>query len=150
MMDSPYRLQASLGYKLSLAARLQERRLEADLKSLGLTRTTWCVLLAVAVEGLSKPSEIAAFIGIDRTATSRALRHMEEQRLIARSGRADDKRFRTVKITQTGQELLDKGSPMARANNVALSAKLSEAEEVNLMKALNSLIRGEPAGLSRF
>ncbi len=150
MTAPPYRLHASLGYKLSLAARLQERRLEADLKELGMTRTTWCVLLAVAVEGLSKPSEIATFIGIDRTATSRALRHMEEEELIARSGRSDDKRFRTVKITEKGQALLDQGSPKARANNAAMSAKLSEAEEVQLMKALNALIRGEPAGLSRF
>lgn len=150
MTATPYRLHASLGYKLSLAARLQERRLEADLKELGLTRTTWCVLLAVAVERLSKPSEIATFIGIDRTATSRALRHMEAEGLIARSGRTDDKRFRTVAITDKGQDLLDRGSPAARANNTAMSAKLSEAEEVQLMKALNALIRGEPAGLSRF
>ena len=150
MADTPYRLQASLGYKLSLAARLQERRLEADLKKLGLTRTTWCVLLALAVEGLTKPSDIAEFIGIDRTATSRSLRSMEAEGLIERSGRSDDRRFRTVKITDKGRDLLDQGSPKARANNAALSAKLSEAEEVALMKALNALIRGEPAGLSRF
>lgn len=150
MSGTPYRLHASLGYKLSLAARLQERRLEAGLRTLGLTRTTWCVLLAVSVETLTKPSEIAEFVGIDRTATSRALRQMEEDGLVARTGRTDDKRFRTVAITAKGKALLDQGSPIARANNAAQSAKLSEAEEVQLMKALNALIRGEPTGLSRF
>ena len=87
---SNYRLHASLGYNLSLAARLQERRLDDALKTLGLSRTTWCVLLAVGVEALTQPSEIATFIGIDRTATSRALRMMEADGLLTReSGRAD-------------------------------------------------------------
>lgn len=150
MSDAPYRLQASLGYKLSLAARLQERRLEAGLKPLGLTRTTWCVLLAVSVEKLSKPSEIAIFVGIDRTATSRALRSMEKDGLIERSGRSDDKRYRTVRLTEKGETLLAEGSPMARENNAAMAAKLSEAQELQLMQALNALIKGEPADLSHF
>ena len=45
-----YRLQQSLGYQLSVASRLQERRLDDGLKELGLTRITWCVLLAVGNE----------------------------------------------------------------------------------------------------
>ncbi|MEM1302763.1 MAG: MarR family transcriptional regulator, partial [Pseudomonadota bacterium] len=85
-MDIRYRLHDSLGYNLSLAARLQERRLDDGLRSLALTRTNWCILLAVGVEGLSGPSDIAAFVGIDRTATSRALRQMEQAGLIERTG----------------------------------------------------------------
>ena len=75
---SKYRLHHSIGYHLSLAARLQERRLDGWMRPMGLTRTTWCILLAVANENLTRPSEIAEFVGIDRTATSRALRQMEE------------------------------------------------------------------------
>ena len=81
--EPPYRLHTSLGYHLSLASRLQERRLDEQLKTLGLTRTTWCILLAVGNEGLCQPSDIADFVGIDRTATSRALRHMEDDGLLA-------------------------------------------------------------------
>jgi DNA-binding MarR family transcriptional regulator len=44
----------------------------------------WCILLAVEEEGLKNPSEIAQFVGIDRTATSRALRQLEDEGLIAR------------------------------------------------------------------
>ena len=61
---TPYRLHQSLGYHLSIAARLQERRLDEQLRMLGLTRTTWCILLAVGNEGLSQPSDIAGFVGI--------------------------------------------------------------------------------------
>ena len=63
---SSYRLHDSLGYQLSVTARLHKSRFDDMLKEMGLTRTTWCVLLAVCTEGLSRPSEIAGFIGIDR------------------------------------------------------------------------------------
>ena len=110
----PYRLHDSLGYKLSLAARLQERRLDEALKTLGLTRTTWCILLAVGVEGHAQPSDIAAFIGIDRTATSRALRHMEAKGLLTRRSGTDDRRTTRVVLTEAGCACIERGAPFAR------------------------------------
>ena len=56
-----YRLHHSLGYHLSIASRLQERRLDEKLKPVGLTRSTWCILLAIGNENLSQPSDIADF-----------------------------------------------------------------------------------------
>ncbi len=58
----PYRLHDAIGYQLTVTARLQERRFEAALKTLDLTRITWCVLLAADDEGgsaslrISRPS----------------------------------------------------------------------------------------------
>lgn len=146
----PYRLHASLGYRLSLAARLQERRLEAGLKRLGLTRTTWCALLAVGNEGLSQPSDIAEFIGIDRTATSRALRQMEADGLIDRADGTADRRTRTVSLTGKGQTLLAEGTPYAEANNAAMAVKLDPDEEAALHKLLSQLIEGEDTALPSF
>ena len=76
--------QAVTGSEIAEKSQEQERRLDEGLRSLGLTRTTWCILLAVGNEDLSQPSEIAEFVGVDRTATSRALRAMEEGGLISR------------------------------------------------------------------
>lgn len=146
----PYRLHASLGYRLSLAARLQERRLEAGLKRLGLTRTNWCALLAVGVEGLTQPSEIAEFIGIDRTATSRALRQMEADGMIAREGGEADRRTTTVSLTEKGHRLLARGIPFAEANNAAMAVKLQPGEERELRRLLARLVEGEDAALPQF
>ncbi len=144
-----YKLHDSLGYHLSRAARIQERRLEEDLKRLGLTRTTWCVLLAVGMEKLSQPSDIAAFIGIDRTATSRAFRQMESDGLIARDAGRPDRRTTSVSLTAKGEAQLAKGRPFAEANNKALSEKLG-AEDAHTVKCLLAkLIEGE-AALSHF
>lgn len=147
---SNYRLHASLGYNLSLAARLQERRLDDALKTLRLTRTTWCVLLAVGVESLTQPSEIATFIGIDRTATSRALRMMEADGLLTRENGLADKRTTHVRLTALGQKLIEKGTPFAVENNALMRAKLTEEEHGQLMDLLAKVTEGENTGLSSF
>ena len=146
----PYRLHASLGYHLSLAARLQERRLDDALKTLGLTRITWCVLLGVGNEGLSKPSAIASFVGIDRTATSRALRGMEADGLILREGGDADRRTRRVRLTVLGRSRIDAGTPFAVSNNEFMRDKLSLTEHEALLELLGKLTAGEDTELSAF
>lgn len=131
----PYRLHDSLGYHLSLAARLQEKRLDDGLRALGLTRTTWCILLAVGNEGLTQPSDIADFVGIDRTATSRALRQMEADGLIDRCSGQDDGRTRAVRLTDPGRAKIPEGTKVARGNGAILAGRLS-AEEVDTLKTL--------------
>lgn len=145
-----YRLHASLGYNLSLAARLQERRLDDALKSLGLTRTTWCVLLAVGNETLRQPSDIARFVGIDRTATSRALRVMEDAGLVVRESGESDRRTTRVGLTRLGRELIERATPCAVANNQVMRAKLSEKEHRALIELLGKLTEGESAELKVF
>lgn len=139
---TPYRLQRSLGYHLSIAARVQERRLDEQLRTVGLTRTTWCILLAVGNEGLSQPSDIADFVGIDRTATSRALRAMEDEGLVARSSGTGDKRTRRVVLTAQGSRAIQTATPFARENAAIMAAQLDPGEE-DMLKRLLSKLRGD-------
>lgn len=139
MTDTRYRLHNSLGYHLSVAARLQERRLDDQLRALGLTRTTWCILLAVGNENMTQPSDIADFVGIDRTATSRALRQMEDAGLLARSCGTDDKRTRRVALTAAGRAAIDSATPFARDNADILAAQLTPDEEALLKQLLAKL-----------
>ncbi len=137
--NAPYRLHASLGYHLSIASRLQERRLDDQLKTLGLTRTTWCILLAVGNEALSQPSDIADFVGIDRTATSRALRAMEHDGLITRAHGDGDRRTRCVTLTPQGADAITQATPMARANGHILAEALGPGEAEVLLALLAKL-----------
>ncbi len=140
-----YRLHDSLGFRLSRAARIQERRLDQGLKALGLTRLTWCILLAVGNEGLSQPSDIAAFVGVNRSAISRALRQMEEAGLVSCLKGMDDKRTRSVSMTSKGETLLAKGTPIAEQNNMHMHGRLGEDGVARLKAQLDRLIEGEPA-----
>lgn len=146
---TPYRLHDALGYQLSITARIQERRFEERLKQHGLTRITWCILLAVHVEELTQPSDIARFIGIDRTATSRALRHMESSGTIARRTGKDDKRTTHVATTDKGAALVAAVSPLARENAAYFRNKLSDAENAELIRLLAKLREGESTALKQ-
>ena len=145
-----YRLHDSLGYNLSLAARLQERRLEEALKTMDLTRTTWCILLAVGNEGLTQPSDIASFVGIDRTATSRALRSMETAGLIEREAGRRDRRTTTVSLTPLGVKRIEQGTPYAVQNNALMRKKLGNEDFDRLRTLLERLTEGESAELPVF
>ncbi len=147
MTDTPYRLHQSLGYKLSLASRQQERRLDDGLRALGLTRITWCALLAVGNEGLGQPSEIADFVGIDRTAMSRALRQMEDADLISRVSGQGDRRTRQVRLTASGMAAITAGTPLARENAAIMASQLTEAEHQTLQTLLTKLTQDEPRQL---
>ncbi len=147
--DQNYRLHQSLGYQMSLTSRLQERQFEERLKPLGLTRITWCILLAVEVEALPNPSDIASFVGIDRTATSRALRQMEAAGMIARGVGKVDGRTTLVALTDLGRDLMTSATPMARTNAQHWQDKLSSAEARELGRLLAKMRLGEDAALTR-
>lgn len=146
----PYRLHESVLYQMTLTARIQERRLEDGLKTLGLTRITWCVLLAVHNEGLRQPSAIAGFIGIDRTATSRALRQMEAAGWLARRCGTPDRRTTEVVLTETGKALLDAATPFAEGNQRHFMGKITPEEAQALSRIMARLRAGEAGGLLRF
>ncbi len=139
-----YHLYESLGFALSRAARIQERRLDLGLKGLGLTRLTWCILLAVGNEGLAQPSEIATFVGVDRSAVSRALRQLEREGLVASIAGEKDGRTRSVHLTDAGRERLSTGEPMAIANNALMTERLGAPNAAHLKDLLGVLIEGEP------
>lgn len=132
MNSAPYRLHDSLGYRLTYLARLNERGFEARLAADGLSRLEWCALCAVAYETLARPSEIAAFIGVDRAAVSRALRKLEGAGRISTRPGAGDGRSRTVSLTDEGRAVLDRATASARANAAEFAARLTAEERATL------------------
>ena len=142
-MRAKFGLHESLGFRITRTARTVERRVESGLKAFGLTRVGWCILLAVEEEGLKNPSEIAQFVGIDRTATSRALRQLEDEGLISREMGREDRRTTTVTLTEEGQMRLIQARPLCVENMDHFNAKLSAAEAAELKRLLATLESGE-------
>ncbi|MFT4716114.1 MAG: DNA-binding MarR family transcriptional regulator [Paracoccaceae bacterium] len=147
-MSLPYDLHASLGYQLTLLSRINERKFEQNLAPLGLTRVKWCVLLAVQEHGLKNPSDIAEYIGIDRTATSRALRALDSDGLISRCSGADDKRMTEVALTDQGHQVLGRSIDAAKSNANHFTDKLSWYERTTLTEIINKLMKGETRDVS--
>ncbi len=142
-VTEPYDLLESLGFKITMLSRINERRFEKLLAPLGLSRVTWCVLLAVHQERLVNPSDIASFIGIDRTATSRALKRLESKRLIRRINGRTDKRTTEVTATAAGVALLDTATEAARSNARLFNDKLTRDDRDRLVGLVDCLLQGE-------
>jgi len=113
--------------------------LDENLKAIGLTRIFWCILLAVDNEHLVHPSDIAEFVGIDRTATSRALRGMENAGMIARQAGSNDRRMRAVQMTEHGAGLLKQAMPFANSSNAVIEQALTARELAALRQVLAKL-----------
>jgi len=142
-MTAPYDLHASLGYQITVFARITERRFEHALTPLGLSRVTWCVLLAVGQQKLQSPSDIATFVGIDRTATSRALRRLEAQGDITRAGGDKDRRKTEVNVSATGKAKLVQANQAAQKNADYFNTKLSWYERDTLCETIEKLLTDE-------
>lgn len=136
-------LHDSVGHHITRTARIIERRVEGELRRFGLTRVEWCVLLAVGEEGIKNPSEIADFVGIDRTATSRALRELENAGLIDRAMGRDDRRTTEVRLTEHGQAQFRAALPICQVAADHFHAKLSASELLTLKALLAKLTAGE-------
>ncbi|MFW5881469.1 MAG: MarR family winged helix-turn-helix transcriptional regulator [Roseicyclus sp.] len=132
-----------MGHHITRTARIIERRVEGGLRAFGLTRVGWCILLAVEEEGLKNPSEIAQFVGIDRTATSRALRQLENDGLIGREMGRTDRRTTEVTLTEEGRLRLMQARPVCLENMDHFNAKVSAAEALELRRLLGALASGE-------
>ena len=140
-----YQLHKRLGFKLSRLSRVMQSRLEAQLAHHGLTRLTWCVLVSVAHEARTTPSDLADHIGITRPAMSRLIRGLIAEGLIERGVAKADGRSREISLTQKGQGVLAACWPMVEENQQHFASKLSQSQRDALNVALDQLLEGEMA-----
>lgn len=142
-----YRLRERLGFRMSRLAKTMQWRLEQDLSRFGMTRLKWCVLSAVALEGVTAPSDLAYHIGIARPAISRLLKAMENEGLIARDIATDDGRSHQISVTPEGMKQIDVCWPHVQENHNHFMSKLTQDQNRILFAALDALARGESAML---
>jgi DNA-binding MarR family transcriptional regulator len=127
-----------------------ERVFEEHIADLGISRAMWTVLLAVEQEQYQKPSEIAAFVGIDRTAVSRSLRQLEAKGLVRRSGMEGDGRARAVSLTAAGRKVLSTAIQAANETARWYRSKLTKREQADLHAILDKLSEGEVQDIRTF
>lgn len=98
-------IHKSLGYWSSLIARSMEAEFNKRLSGYEVTRVGWAVLGAIAVDGMTTPSELADFLKIDRAAITRLLDKLVAQGLIARNRKDGDRRSVALRVTPKGKAL---------------------------------------------
>ena len=138
----PYDLHQRLGYKLTLAAQVNNQILVNLLSELNLTRQTWSVLVAVGEQNIHQPSEIADYIGIQRAAVSRTLKDMHNKQLVERINAPDNAKRTLVNLTKKGLELLSRSLPMTEYSAARMDGKLSPSERQELDRLLSKFLSG--------
>ena len=146
---SKYRLHDRLGYKVSRLARLMEAQLEDMISPYGITRVMWCILSGVGLEGVKTPSELALYVGVARSAVSRALRTMDEMELISRCGAETDGRGVEIVLTQKGRTVLEACRPLVERLNDHFTTKLATGDLEAVLQHVDALAAGETRELSR-
>ena len=138
--SKPYDLHDRLGYKLALVARINDQFMDAGLAEIGLTRQMWCVLVAVGEQKICQPSEIASYIGINRSAVSRTLRDMDSKGMLERHCGSGDGRSTLVSLTDEGCRLLTASLPISYQSQVRMAESLSSREQAQLARLLDKFL----------
>lgn len=133
-------LHERIGYKLALAARINDQLLDRELASIGITRQMWCLLVATGAQQITQPSAIASYIGINRTAVSRTLRDMEARGYLVRGHGNNDGRSKEVALTQKGQQLLKRSLPIVEGSAATMDEKLSKHDQKELHRLLDKFL----------
>ncbi|WBA10350.1 MarR family winged helix-turn-helix transcriptional regulator [Salinivibrio kushneri] len=108
-MTSPNPEHMSIAEHLGRTARLWRRVANSELEPLGLSYPRWSALwmLRRLGDGISQ-SELALALEIELSSLMRTLKHLEAQGLITRRCSPEDKRTRTVHVTDSGSDLMSR------------------------------------------
>src|SRR5690349_20916029 len=133
-------LDTSLGYLLKAAASALHSALEAVLRPLGMTITHYaCLELLAQRPGLSN-SELARGAFVTRQSMNVLLQALERDGYVTRPAEAPVGRVLPTRLTARGRRSLAKASAAVRSVEVRMLAGLTETEQSNALRILQSMI----------
>ena len=142
MGKEQYSAQDGLGYCLSRAAILIQSGVDEALVDLDLSRLTWIVLASIHFDGIHAPSQIARFVGLERTSASRLISRLEELGYVKRETDSSDGRGYRVKATRRGVDVCNKAPALILAGMRPYLADLSDNDVKQLIGLLKRVGSG--------
>ncbi len=133
-------LNQSLGYLINGLARMMRTALESSLKPIGLSPTTWNVLMAIAEEEGPSQTDIARRTFLDGATVTRALDFLEAKDCIERHRADNDRRVQFVVLTETGRKLAVETSDLANVVNDISTGNISSTERQQFEKTILRII----------
>lgn len=136
--DAPH----TLGFQLTLAARLHRTRLARALQAIGLFPGQEQVLTALgpAPEGLTM-GELAKRLHVRPPTLTKTIQRLQTHQLIARRAKENDARVVLLALTEAGRDKLALVAEAEAALEAELSALFKPKAEARLHKGLKRLAR---------
>jgi DNA-binding MarR family transcriptional regulator len=124
-------------------ARALARRFDRALAPVRLTNRQFSLMMALNRDEPPRISDLAAFLAMDRTTLTAALKPLERRGLVEARADRRDRRNRRLSLTESGTDLLGSAVPLWRAAHDTLDAGLPEAAANGLRVALAALANPE-------
>jgi DNA-binding MarR family transcriptional regulator len=141
-------LNQFLPYRLNrLADQVSEQLAHLYESSYSLNIAQWRVLAWLSQHEVLTAKQIREATRMDKARVSRAVQSLVERELISRSPNSQDQRAHHLRLTATGQALLEELLPEAQAWEADLLTALSAGDRTALLNAMSKLERalGHPA-----
>ncbi len=123
------------------AARHVTQIYDGHLARTGLRTTQYSLLDTLASTGPRSLAAVAARMGLDRTTLGRNLRPLQRDGLVSIDVDPQDRRGRTLTITETGRKKLAEARQCWASAQAAFEARYGAAETNSLHATLNDLAR---------
>lgn len=135
-MPSPREIaETCLCFQTQRAARALARRFDAVFRPLGVTNGQFSLLAMLSAREARRMKDVAAFLTMDRTTLTAAIKKLERDGLVAVKPDPEDGRGRLVALTAKGRRTLERAKPLWRdeharmeRDNVALNAVVLRRE----------------------
>ena len=135
-------LETSLGYLLKEASSALRVAMEAVLRPLGMTVTHYsCLELLAQRPGLSN-SELARGAFVTRQSMNVLLQNLERDGYVTRATEATVGKVLPTRLTPRGRRSLEKASTAVRSVELRMLSGLSQNEQADAFRILQSMIRG--------
>lgn len=136
-------LQDSLGFLVNGLARLMRTALEEKLHKVGLSPTTWTVIMALGEEDGLSQTDLSKRTFLDGATITRALDQLTESNYIERHRDNTDRRVQIVVLTKEGRKAYRRvvryGREVNDAATVDLTLKTRKQFETNIRHLIGSM-----------
>jgi len=121
------------------AARVLARRFDALFAPLGITNGQFSMMCALMGTWGPKLSDLAAFLAMDQTTISTAVRTLERKGMLVLEQDAEDGRVWRPRLTDLGRETVMQAIPLWKAEHAAVQAEVQGADARELARVLSQL-----------
>ncbi|MBF0391859.1 MAG: MarR family transcriptional regulator [Alphaproteobacteria bacterium] len=135
-----YLLEESLGYLLSMSARLLGRAMHERMQLQGSALAHWPILMRLWQEDGLSQGDLGRRVAVEPATLTRTLDRMERDGLVTRARNPQDRREVIVRLSPRGLELRDALIPDAIAVHDMAVEGLPEAEVEALKRLLHHVI----------
>ena len=136
----PDSIRHQLSYLLAKTHQRQLRLFDAHTEGMQVSGRQYATLLALEANDALHQSDLAEWLGLDRTTVTYLVDGLEKRGWIARQRDPADRRAHRLHLTEDGVAALAKIRPAARAATQALLAPLDNNEQTQLRTLLVRLL----------